>query len=329
MASQKRVPSLLPLPKKSQATWKTWLILGGLALMATLFILRLWMNTRMVPTFDGQKAFLHLEKQVRFGPRIPGTPGHQKALAYFQQTLAPWTEAVSLQPFEWRDRKDTNNVWQGTNVVASFNLKATRRILLLAHWDTRPFADQDPNPANRTKPVMGANDGASGVAVLLELARILHDYPPKMGVDILLTDMEDLGDYDHDEKPNERNPFSIGAQKFVDMNPDYSPEYGVLLDMVGDKNLRIPYEKFSITNAPTVVENVYAAAERAKAKAFVREEGQAVMDDHVPFLRKGIPVINLIDFEYPYWHTIGDTPDKCSPESLRQVGQTILELLFG
>jgi len=329
MVSKKRVLSLPPLPKKSQATWKMWLVLGGLALIATLFILRLWMNTRIVPTFDGQKAFMHLEKQVHFGPRIPGTSGHQKALAYFQRTLTPWAETVSLQPFEWRDRKDTNNVWRGTNVVASFNLKATRRILLLAHWDTRPFADQDPNPANRIKPVMGANDGASGVAVLLELARLLHDNPPKMGVDILLTDMEDLGDYDHEEKPNERNPFSIGAQKFVDMNPDYSPEYGVLLDMIGDKDLRIPYEKFSITNAPTVVENVYAAAERAQAKAFVREEGQAVMDDHVPFLRKGVPVINLIDFEYPYWHTIGDTPDKCSPESLRQVGQTILELLFG
>lgn len=305
-----------------------WTLLGVVVLIIAFYFIQQWMNTYSRPNFDGGRAFTHVVKQVAFGPRIAGTSGHEKALAYYKQILTPLAEQVTPQSFEWRDRKDTTNVWRGTNLVASFNLKATRRILLLAHWDTRPFADQDPDPTKRNKPVPGANDGASGVAVLLELARILHENPLELGVDILLTDMEDLGDYDHDENPDGRNPFSIGAQKFVEMNSDYTPEYGVLLDMIGDKNLRIPYEKFSITNAPDVMEKVYAAAERAGARAFVREDGQAVTDDHIPFLRRGIPVVDLIDFEYKYWHTIQDTPDKCSPESLKQVGQTMVELLY-
>ena len=327
MAAKRSIPRK---PKHSDLPNRglKWVIFAVFVLMAALYFIQQWMNAHSVPDFDGGRAFNHLVKQVALGPRIPGTSGHEKALAYYKQILTPLAEKVTPQSFEWRDRKDTTKVWHGVNVVASFNLKATRRILLLAHWDTRPFADQDPDPANRNKPVPGANDGASGVAVLLELARILHENPLEVGVDLLLTDMEDLGDYDHDENPNGRNPFSIGAQKFVEMNPKYIPEFGVLLDMIGDKNLRIPYEKISITNAPDVIEKVYAAAERAGAKAFVREDGQAVTDDHIPFLRRGIPVVDLIDFDYKYWHTVLDTPDKCSPTSLKQVGQTMLELLY-
>ncbi|MGH1362258.1 MAG: M28 family peptidase [Calditrichia bacterium] len=283
-----------------------------------------------IPTFNGQRAFADLEKQVAFGPRVPGSEAHKNCGDYLVSELKALAGQVNEQQFNYQDKKDSTKSWPGRNIVASFNIQPKKnfRIILGAHWDCRPFADRDPDEANRTKPVPGANDAASGVAVLLEMARILKDNPPDFGVDIVFFDLEDLGDSGAALKSDTLNPFCIGSEYFVKNNPGYRPAYGVLLDMVGDADLRLPKEGFSVTNAPHVVDQLWSAAERAKASAFVVEVGEPIMDDHYHFLKAGIPMIDIIDFDYPYWHTVDDTPDKCSPESLQQVGNTLVEWIY-
>ncbi len=272
--------------------------------------------------------------QTEQGPRVPGTVVHTAFPSWLETQLAPLADAVSLQPFTYRDAHDSTRTWAGTNVVASFNMtpESGRRVMLAAHWDTRPQADQDPDSTLRARPSLGANDGASGVAVLLEMARLLADREPEVGVDLVFFDLEDLGD---DLPPGTdasapRNPFAIGAERFVAMNPRYRPQYGVLLDMVGDAELRIPQEAYSRINAPEVMARVWAAAERVGATAFVDEPGGPVVDDHVPFLQRGIPVVNLVHYPFPpTWHTSADTPERMSAASLQQVGDVLVELLYG
>ena len=210
-----------------------------------------------------------------------------------------------------------------TNVVASFSLQKTERILLCAHWDSRPWADQDPNSENRDQPVLGANDGASGVAVLLEVARHIQLAEPKYGVDIVLFDGEDSG------LPGQPDSYALGAQHFA-KNKDfrYRPKFGILLDMVGDKDLQIYQEENSVNYAPQVVERIWNRAQGLGSSSFFASSGYQVTDDHLPLLNVGIPCVNLIDFDYEYWHTLADTPDKCSPESLAEVGRLILSLLY-
>ena len=285
------------------------------------------------PTFDGERALALIEEQVAFGPRVPGTEPHAAMLAWLEATLRARADAVRLEPFTHPDAHDTTRVWEGTNVVASFNLRPEggQRVMLAAHWDTRPWADQDPDPAKRRLPVPGANDGASGVAVLLEVARLLDEHSPELGVDLVFFDLEDLGD---DRPPgadsSAANPFALGSEAFAAANPQYRPLYGVLLDMVCDRDLRIPQEAYSRINAPEVVRAVWAAAERVGADAFLDEAGGPVVDDHVAFLRRGIPVVDLIHAPFPAtWHTTADTPDACSAESLDQVGETLVALLYG
>jgi Zn-dependent M28 family amino/carboxypeptidase len=165
------------------------------------------------------------------------------------------------------------------------------------------------------------------VAVLLEAARVLRANPSDVGVDIVLFDLEDMGDEGAERDPHNRDPFCIGSERFLADNPSYRPAFGILVDMVGDRALRIPKEGFSVQHAPHVVEMVWRAARRVGASAFVEERGGAILDDHVPFLKRGIPVVDLIDFDYPHWHTTGDTPDRCAPESLQQVGDVLLRVI--
>ncbi|MDX1418592.1 MAG: M28 family peptidase [Rubricoccaceae bacterium] len=307
---------------------------GGavLAVLAAALIALLLMRDAR-PEFSGARALALIEEQVAFGPRVPGTEGHAAMLAWLQERLEARADAVRLHPFTHPDARDSTRVWEGTNVVASFNLQPEggRRVMLAAHWDTRPAADQDPDPARRGEPVLGANDGASGVAVLLEMARLLEETPPEVGVDLLFFDMEDLGD---DVPPGAdsaaANPFAIGSEAFAAAHPDYRPAFGVLVDMVCDRDLRIPKEAYSRINAPEVLERVWAAAERVGAAAFLDEPGGPVVDDHLAFLRRGIPVVNLIHYPFPdAWHTTADVPEACSAASLEQVGETLVEVLYG
>ena len=321
-------------PKRPPTKRRAWWIGAGAAVLVAAG-LAFWLLRREAtpkPDFDGARALAEVERQVAFGPRISGTEGHRLTQAYLIETLGQYADRVGVLPFTHRDVHDSTTVYEGANIVASFNLdtETGRRVMVAAHWDTRPWADRDPDPAKRDQPVPGANDGASGVAVLLELARLLHQQPPAIGVDLVFFDLEDLGDEtDEADTTALRNPFALGSEAFAAQQAGYRPEYGILLDMVCDRNLVIPQEANSLTYARPVVEKVWRAARRVGADAFVARRGQAVMDDHVPFLRRGIPVIDLIQTPFPdYWHTTADTPDKCSAESLKQVGEVLVEVIY-
>ena len=292
-----------------------------------------WITRPSIPSFDGERALRHVQTQVEFGPRVFGTDGYQRTLDWMIRQLEQTADAVSPQPFAYTDAHDSTKVWGGTNIVASFNLHPDggRRVMLAAHWDTRPVADQDPDSTNWDQPVPGANDGGSGVAVLIEMARLLAEQPPEIGVDLVFFDLEDIGD---DLGPDAdsstvANPFAIGSHRFVEENPEYRPQFGILLDMVCDADLRIPRESYSTINAGSVVDRVWEAAERVGATAFLDEVGGPVVDDHVAFLQRGIPVIDLIHYPFPStWHTMADVPSACSAESLQQVGDVLVEVVY-
>jgi hypothetical protein len=279
-----------------------------------------------IPSFDGKKAFSYLLAQTAFGPRNAGSPGHQACLEYLKTQMGQFADSVSLQPFSMRGYEGTDLHF--TNVISSFNLKAATRILLLAHWDTRPRADQDRDPAKKNNPILGANDAASGVAVLMEIARQLKAQPPPVGIDILFDDGEDYG------KEGDTQNYLLGTRHFAkNLPPGVRPSFGILLDMVGDKELELQKEPYSVRYASDVVELVWSAAAELGVYQFTNEMQRAVLDDHLPLNEAGIRTIDLIDFNYPdasnrFWHTTEDTPDKCSPESLEAVGKVLLYVIY-
>jgi glutaminyl-peptide cyclotransferase len=277
------------------------------------------------PQFDGDSSFAYIEKQVSFGPRNPMSNGHKECKNWLIGELGKYAGRVVQQDFMHFDPRLNKN-FKMTNIVASFNLKENRRVILCAHWDTRPFADQDLEE-NAGKPILGANDGASGVAVLLEIARVMKTQLPEVGVDIVLFDGEDYG------PEGVLNEYFLGSKYFAKNLNTYKPVFGILLDMVGDAQLNLPVEYQSNYYAPTVVDKVWSAAEELGYTQFERRVGSAVNDDHVALIDAGIQCIDIIDFEYPdkshkYWHTLKDTPDKCSPQSLKAVGQTVLQVIY-
>ena len=274
-----------------------------------------------VPEFDAASSFALLKAQTAFGPRVPGTPAHDRCLSWLRGELVSSGADVSLQPF-------THTGYDGTplpmtNLFASINPGAAKRILLVAHWDSRPRADQDPDPAKRALPIAGANDGASGVAVLLQIARVCKAASPPAGVDLLLVDGEDYG------REGDSENYLLGSRWFARHLPaGYRPQFGIVLDMIGDRDLAIPREPYSIQYAPDIVELVWGSAAELGVRQFVQEEQRYVLDDHIPLNEAGIKTIDLIDFDYPYWHTTADTDDKCSPESLSAVGRVLLHVIY-
>jgi Zn-dependent M28 family amino/carboxypeptidase len=215
-----------------------------------------------------------------------------------------------------------------TNIIASFRPKDPARILLCAHWDTRPRAEQDETRSRRNDPIPGANDGASGVAVLMEVAGLLKNIPPSIGVDIVLFDGEDYG------KEGDHASYLLGSRYFAEhKGGDYIPRFGILLDMVGDKFLELPRERYSLRYAPDVVAMVWKTAASLGVQQFHDETGEEIMDDHLPLNEAGIQTIDIIDFNYPdptnrYWHTHQDTPEHCSAESLEAVGVVITSVVY-
>lgn len=275
-----------------------------------------------VPAFDAARAFKDLEAQVAFGPRVPGSPAHANCLQFMEDTLKAYASSVRRQKFMHTIAKTGEQV-ELTNLISSFGMKRGRRILLAAHWDSRPWADQDPDTTNHSKPVPGANDGASGVAVLLEVARVLKREAPPVGVDIVFFDGEDLGTSGYSDT------YANGARYFAaKKNVRYAPYLGILLDMVGDRQLTLYKEAYSNRLAPAVVDVVWSYANRLGIDAFKNEVRHEVADDHVPLLDAGIPCIDIIDFDYPYWHTLQDIPENCSPASLEKVGKVVLAVVY-
>lgn len=279
----------------------------------------LWANAALAePAFDGELALAHIVSQVSFGPREPGNPAaKQQTISYIEQTLAPLTDRVRIQRFEYKGLSGAN-IWAS---ISGTSTTSNARIMLGAHWDTRPQAERDGNPALRDKPVAGANDGGSGVAALLELARVFNADPPPVTVDLMFFDLEDMGHIDG-------LPFSIGATEFVAKNPQYRPSAGIILDMICAKTLSIPREQYSQSQASELMDTIWAIARQQNSTVFKDRPGTRIIDDHLPFLRVGIKVVDLIHYPFPdHWHTSADTVDKCSSDSLQQVGNVVQQFI--
>jgi hypothetical protein len=277
------------------------------------------------PAFDGQAALEYVRTQVAFGPRIPGTEAHRRMGDWLDSLLRVAADTVLVQA--WEHRTASGAVLPLRNFIARFNPSARQRLLFLAHWDTRPRSD-GPSSRDTTLPVPGANDGASGVAILLGVADQLGVNPPSVGVDLLFVDGEDYGDW------TARTDVLIGSEYYAkNPLPGPKPEFAVLFDMVGDAELRIEREGYSVTGAPDVVELVWrTAADLGYDTIFVSESGTTVTDDHIPLQQAGIRAIDVIDFDYgpgnSYWHTPDDTVDKVSARSLGIVGQVALGIIW-
>ena len=265
--------------------------------------------------FDGSRAIGTLAKQVAFGPRVPGTAAHDSCAAWLLGELRAVADSTWTQAFTGTMAGEPRTM---RNLLAAQRPHAASRVLLLAHWDSRPWADEDPDPARRRMPVAGANDGASGVAVVLELARTLRAQAPAVGVDIALVDGEDLGS---DAAPQ---LFSQGARALVSAPGFRRPDLVLLFDMVGDVSLSLERETSSWQSAPRQMRDLWAVGRKMYPEVWLDQQGSPMIDDHLPFIDAGIPAIDIIDFAYPFWHTTSDTPDKCSAASLEAVGRPVL-----
>jgi len=271
--------------------------------------------------FDGARAFGYLQKQVEFGPRIPGTPAHEQTGDWILDHLRGTADTVVVQAFTHVTRH--GETLHLRNFLARFRPASETHVLFLAHWDTRPHADQSANLGDQRRPVPGANDGASGVALLLGVADVLKARAPADGVDLLFVDGEDYGDF------ADTNDVLIGSRYFAQHQPaGYPPLYGVLFDMIGDKTLDIYYEGNSQTSAPEVVDRVWRTAhDLGYAQYFLPGIKHTLIDDHVALQRAGIHAIDVVDFDYPYWHTTDDTIDKVAAASLQVVGDVAVALV--
>jgi acetylornithine deacetylase/succinyl-diaminopimelate desuccinylase-like protein len=273
--------------------------------------------------FDGPTAFSYLEQQVNFGFRIPGTPAHAETAKWIDSLLRQRADTVIEQA--WDHVTADGKTLPMRNYIARFNVAATERVLYLAHWDTRPISDSDKWKGDRQLPVPGANDGASGVAMLLGVADALKKVPPKVGVDLLFVDGEDYGDF----QATPPNDVLIGSRYYAQHLVSGSrPLYAILFDMVGDKNLNFKREGNSLLGAPEVVELVWTVArEIGHGQYFETGNGPVLTDDHVELQKVGIRAIDVVDFDYPEWHTPDDKLDKVSAASLQIIGDVAMALI--
>jgi glutaminyl-peptide cyclotransferase len=273
--------------------------------------------------FNGQAALGYAKAQLDFGPRIPGTTGAQRAGDWIIAQMKQRADTVIVQ--SWTHTTLDGKQLPMRNIIARYNLKATDRILYVTHWDTRPVSDGSENLGERQLPVPGANDGASGVGLFVALGDALKKTPPAEGVDLLFVDGEDYGEFD--EKLAD---VLIGSTYFAAHPVDsaYKPIFGVLWDMIGDSDLAIKKEAISIQQAPEVVDRVWQTAkDLGHEDVFLPVEQGAITDDHVPLLKAGMRVIDVIDLDYPYHHRPTDTLDKISAKSLSIVGDVAEALL--
>ena len=298
---------------------RTDVLISAVALVLMLSATAVSCGDPVAPAFDGDRAFGYLEYQVAFGPRVPGTTAHRETRDWIVSTLREHTPLVTVQTFTGEIGGEEHEL---SNIIASIHPEAPRRVLLCAHWDCRPWADRDPDPARHNDPVPGANDGASGVAVILEIAALIAESELPVGVDITFFDGEDGGDY------GDMHSWCLGSQHFARAMPaSFRPEYALLLDLIGDSDLGLTPEMHSMRAAPLLWERVVTQAERLGIP--LSGEPRAIMDDHVALIERGIPAVDIIDFDYAAWHTVADMPDKCSPDSLARIGTLVLALLYG
>jgi hypothetical protein len=280
-----------------------------------------------VPRFDEDHAFSYLVAQCDFGPRNPGSDGYYACLDYLITELDQSANEIILQDFSYQEQR-YNKRYNLENIVARYNPDSEFQTIISAHWDTRPWADQEDLRQDRDQPIIGANDGASGVAILLELAKIMGENPPPIGVNLVFFDGEDLG------VPGENETYCQGSRFFAKNLPIPRPNEAINLDMVGDKQLVLPIERYSLEYHPELVRHLWDRAKDMGLDAFIGRVDYAIYDDHIPLNEiAGIPSIDLIDFKYPnsyanFWHTMNDIPENCSEESLGQVGALMVDYIY-
>lgn len=287
---------------------------------------------RHVPAFQADSAYQFLTRQVAFGPRNPNSEGHANTRDYLANKLKNYAGAQSVFVQQFTHPGYDGDTLRLSNIIAAFNTGSSDRIMLCAHWDTRPRADKDLKEPE--KPILGANDGASGVAVLLELARLMSENKPEIGVDIILFDGEDYG------KEGSLDQYFLGSRYWANNPPvkNYRPRFGILVDMVGGENALFPKEQYSLKFAPALVNELWTIAERKGYESvFVPMRGAAISDDHLVINRvMSIPTINIIQHNpedgrvgfAPYWHTHGDDLDIIDKRTLQAVGDVLTELIY-
>ena len=288
-----------------------------------------------VPSFNEDSAYAFVAKQVSFGPRVPGTKAHAKCADWLQTVLKKFGGSVYVQSGEVTTFDGKK--FQLKNIIASFNAKAAKRILLAAHWDTRPFADQDDE--NKNNAIDGANDGGSGVGVLLEIARQMQMKNTDVGVDIILFDIEDYGQPEISAYKQMQDSYCLGSQYWAKNPPipNYKPMFGILLDMVGGENAVFMQEEISRVYAPQVLEKVWAAAAQAGYSSyFSYQASPAIIDDH--YYVNTLANITMIDIIHrdetsasgfwKHWHTNEDKLDKIDKKSLKAVGQAVMQTIY-
>jgi len=290
-----------------------------------------------VPAFSSDSAYLYVKKQVDFGARVPNTKAHEECAVYLASELKRFGAKVIEQKADLIAFDGT--VLKSVNIIGSFNPKAEGRILLFAHWDSRPWADNDPDPKNHKKPVMAANDGASGVGMLLEMARWMGQNSPTVGVDIIFFDSEDYGKPASAGGDPAEDSWCLGTQYWAKNPhvPGYTARYGILLDMVGAPGATFYREQASEYYAPRVVSAVWSQAKSLGfGQYFKDEKGGAITDDHI-YVNKisGIPSIDIIQYDPntesgfgAYWHTIYDTMENVDKNTLNAVGTTLMHVVY-
>ena len=294
--------------------------------------------TLKIPSFDRDSAYAYVERQVNFGPRVPNSEAHAQTAQWLVDKLSGFGFETNMQQFT--ATAYTGEKLNAKNIIAQSNPDAPRRVLLTAHWDTRHIADKDPDESRQDEPILGADDGGSGVGVLLEVARQIQQNPiPNLGVDIVLFDVEDYGK-DHritEEREGDENTWGMGSQ-YWSTNPHVDPRkysYGLLLDMVGSKDARFGKEAYSMQIAPNLVKNVWDLAQQmGYGNLFVNADGGGVWDDHV-FVAKNarIPIIDIVNKPDPesfgdYHHTHADNMDVINRRTLKAVGQVVLATIY-
>lgn len=296
----------------------------------------------VVPAFSGDSAYYFVKTQCDFGPRVPGTTAHQRCAEWFIETLNGYADTVYVQDF--KARVYDGNIFDGKNIVGSFNPTAKKRVIMAAHWDSRPFADNDPDEHNWHTPIDGANDGASGCGVMLEMARVMnnHRIDDNLGVDFIFFDLEDYGTPKWDEATTHDDlAWGLGSQ-YWSKKPhvsDYKAYFGILLDMVGASNARFPKEFYSQRDASWVLNKVWRIArEMGYSHNFVNEIGDPINDDHIYMIHyAGIPTIDMIHLNgddnrtscfYPYWHTVNDNINQIDKSTLQMVGNVLMKVIY-
>lgn len=289
---------------------------------------------RDVPEFSSDRAYQYIEDQLEFGPRVPNSEAHRQNVQYLRNHFLETAgkQSVYVQSFQTQVYGDSLQLY---NILAAFGPQKQDRILLAAHWDSRPRSDKEPDPANQDLPVPGADDGGSGVAVLMELATIFAEHELPVGVDIILFDGEDYGEQ------SDLDNYFLGSRYWGNNPPvaGYRPRFGILLDMVGGKNAQFPKEGYSMDFAPNLVNEIWVIGQEfGHENLFVNEAGQRIADDHFIVERlTGIPMINIIhhrisptgELEFaPYWHTQNDNLEIIDQDVLQAVGDVLLELIY-